>query len=860
MEKSTANKNSTSSFADGIHIVGAREHNLKNVSLFIPRNKVTVFTGLSGSGKSSLAFDTIYAEGQRRYVESLSAYARNFLDQLKKPNVDSIVGLSPAISIEQKTTSSNPRSTVGTVTEIYDLLRLLYSKVGEPYCPNHKTKVSSQGPSSIVNEVLSMPRGSKVTVYAPVVRSKKGEFLVEFKKWLKKGYVRARVDGQLIELETATKLAKNKVHSIELVIDRLVIKDEIRNRLSEAINSAIKLSDGFVVIEDFVKKSERSFSIKSVCPECQFSFPDIEPRLFSFNNPKGYCPDCQGLGTLSLFPGMISDSKSKNEEGSDDNSDEEVDELAIVKCERCQGKRLRLEALNIFIQKKNIASVSEIQLSELKAFLNYVSWPTREKVVVEKVLKELFYRIEFLLELGLGYLTLSRPMRTLSGGESQRIRLASQLGSGLVGVLYVLDEPSIGLHPRDHHRLLNSIHKLRDLGNTIVLVEHDEDTIMSSDYVIDVGPGAGKLGGNILATGTPSQISENLDSITGSYLSKRKNVFEKNRSLRVSNRFLELKRATGNNLKSVNIEIPVGVLCCVTGVSGSGKSTLILDTLFRAMAQKLYKTNVKAAPFESLKGSEYFDSVINIDQKPIGRTPRSNPSTYVGLFSMIRDLFSNLPESRLRGYKPGRFSFNVKGGRCDSCDGAGSSKIEMHFLADVFVLCDVCQGARYNRETLSLKYKTKSIADILAMTVEEAFSFFEHHKQIHKKLETLMQVGLGYIQLGQSSTTLSGGEAQRIKLSKELSKRGTGKTLYILDEPTTGLHFEDIKKLIELLDLLVASGNTVVVIEHNVDLIKSADYIVDLGPEGGNGGGKIVAFGTPAEIRKSPDSITGRYI
>lgn len=840
---------------DGIYVKGAREHNLKNIDVHIPRNQVTVITGLSGSGKSSLAFDTIYAEGQRRYVESLSAYARNFLEQLKKPDVDSIFGLSPAISIEQKTSSTNPRSTVGTVTEIYDLLRLIYSKVGVPRCPTHKEPLSSQLPSQIVNEVMSWPKGTKVNIYSPIVRSKKGEFLAEFKKWLKKGFIRARIDGMLTELESATRLTKTKNHDIELLIDRLILGPDVSHRLAETVNLALKMADGFVLVENLSEKKEHLFSLHSVCKHCGFTFPEIEPRLLSFNNPKGSCPDCNGLGFLQP------DDPEASSDSDDSEVQDEKEEHDFETCATCGGYRLREEALNIMLHEKNIGEVTALSIAKFNLFFKQIPFSERDLKIIEKAHAEVLKRTKYLVDLGLGYLSLSRSMRTLSGGEAQRIRLASQLGSSLVGVLYVLDEPSIGLHPRDHHRLLQTLQDLKNLGNTIVLVEHDKDTIMSADHIIDLGPRAGILGGEIQAEGTPKEILKNPKSITGKYLSGEfsAHIPTKNKDFKAT-KTLRLKGAIGNNLKNVDLEIPIGAFTTVTGVSGSGKSTLVIDTLYRALASHFNKSPLKPAAFKSIDGLEFIQGVVNIDQKPIGRTPRSNPSTYVGLFSQIRDLFSQVPDAKLRGYKPGRFSFNVKGGRCESCEGAGLSRIEMHFLADVFVQCDVCQGQRYNRETLAIKYRDKSIAEVLSMSVLEAHKFFEHHSLIFRKIDTLMRVGLDYISLGQSSTTLSGGEAQRIKLSKELSRKGAGQHLYILDEPTTGLHFEDVKKLIELLHLLIENGNTVLVIEHNTDVIKSSHHVIDIGPEGGDAGGEIIAFGSPREISKFTKSHTGKFL
>lgn len=862
-------------YSDGIVIRGAREHNLKDISLVIPRNKITVLTGLSGSGKSSLAFDTVYAEGQRRYVESLSAYARNFLEQLKKPEVDSMTGLSPAIAIDQKSVGLNPRSTVGTITEIYDYLRLLFAKVGTPECPTHHVPVTSQTPQEIIDEVMKKSNGTKFYVLAPMAQAKKGEFLAEFQRWLKKGFVKAKVDGQFIDLEKATKLAKTKTHDIDLVIDQLVLKDTIKHRLSESINTALSMANGRVVIE--TTQGERTnYSLHSTCPECGFSFPDLEPRLFSFNNPRGACEVCHGLGTLDLEEvETYSDSEVggkklqdvkytyKGKKISDDSAsddDDEIVEINLSECSACHGARLRPEALSIKIQNKNIAELSDMSVEELHAWFQSVKWSAKNKIIAEKILKQINERLEYLNRVGTSYLSLSRPARTLSGGEAQRIRLATQVGSALIGCMYIMDEPSIGLHPRDHHRLLEIIGELKDRGNTIILVEHDEDTIRFADYVVDLGPRAGKLGGQIMARGTPNELMKDKDSVTGQYLSGKKRIPIPHERRKGHGNFLQLEGASGNNLKNVDIEIPLGTFTCVTGVSGSGKSTLILDTLYKILAREFYKAHVTPSPYKKITGIEYIDKVIDISQRPIGRTPRSTPATYVGLLPMIRDLFSSLPEAKLRGFEPGRFSFNVKGGRCETCQGHGQIRMEMHFLSDVFVTCDTCGGKRYNRETLAIKYNGKSIADVLAMTVEEASEFFKNHSQIYRKLETLMRVGLDYMTLGQSSTTLSGGEAQRVKLSKELSRRGTGKTLYILDEPTTGLHFDDVRKLVELLHELTEQGNTVLVIEHNLEVIKTADYILDIGPDGGRRGGSLVAAGTPEQIIKSKESETAKFL
>ncbi len=859
---------------DGIVIKGAREHNLKDVSITVPRNMITVFTGLSGSGKSSLAFDTIYAEGQRRYVESLSAYARNFLEQLKKPEVDSITGLSPAIAIDQKSVGLNPRSTVGTITEIYDYLRLLYAKVGIPECPTHHIPVSSQTPQQIIDDIFKKSVGTKFSILAPMAQGKKGEFLAEFQKWAKKGFVKAKVDGQFIELEKATRLAKTKAHDIDLVVDQLILKDTIKHRLSESINTALSLANGRLILE--MASGERiNYSIHSTCPKCGFGFPELEPRLFSFNNPRGACVTCHGLGTLDLVEEeQFSDSevggrklenvkysykgKRVTDEGGAD--DEEGEEMVLSTCPDCKGARLKTESLSIKVGDRNIAELSDMSIVELYDWFTKVKWAERNRMVSDKILKQILTRLEFLKRVGTSYLSLSRTARTLSGGEAQRIRLATQVGSALIGCMYVMDEPSIGLHPRDHHRLLEIIGELKERGNTIILVEHDEDTIRYADYVVDLGPRAGKLGGELMAMGTPEQIEKNVNSMTGQYLSGKRRIPVPKSRRKGNGLKLKLFGSTGNNLKNVDLEIPLGTLTCVTGVSGSGKSTLILDTLYKILAREFYRSSVVPSPYKKIEGIDHIDKVIDINQRPIGRTPRSTPATYVGLLPMIRDLYAALPESKLRGFEPGRFSFNVKGGRCETCLGHGKIRMEMHFLSDVFVTCDTCGGRRYNRETLNVKFKEKSVADVLEMNVAEAFDFFKNHSQIHRKLETLMKVGLDYMTLGQSSTTLSGGEAQRVKLAKELSRRGTGKTLYILDEPTTGLHFDDVRKLVELLHELVNQGNTVLVIEHNLEVVKTADHIIDVGPDGGIFGGEIVATGTPEKVMDVKKSETAKFL
>jgi excinuclease ABC subunit A len=864
----------TSSKFDGIIVKGAKEHNLKDVSVEIPRNKITVFTGLSGSGKSSLAFDTVYAEGQRRYVESLSAYARNFLEQLKKPDVDSVTGLSPAIAIDQKSVSTNPRSTVGTVTEIYDYIRLLFAKVGVPECPIHHIPVASQTPQQIIDEIFKMGAGAKFYVLAPMAQGKKGEFMAEFQRWARKGFVKALVDGKFIDLERASKLAKTKSHDIDLVIDQVVLKDSLKLRLAESINTSLSMANGRVVIQTL--KGERvSYSMHSACPECGYSFPDIEPRIFSFNNPRGACEVCHGLGTMDLVEeeeyseGEVGSRKlekvkytykGKKVSASNDEEEEEADEMVLSECPECHGARLRKESLNVKIHGKNIAELSVLGAVELREWMGKIKWKPKDQLIAEKIVTQILSRLDYLIRVGTGYLSLDRPSRTLSGGEAQRIRLATQVGSALIGVLYVMDEPSIGLHPRDHHRLLNIIGELKDRGNTIILVEHDEDTIRYADYVVDLGPRAGKLGGALMAEGTPTQLENNPNSLTGKYLSGKLRVPVPKQRRKGNGKVLRLSGATGNNLRDVTLEIPLGTFTAITGVSGSGKSTLIIDTLYKILAQHFYGASANPSPYKRIEGLEHLDKVIDINQRPIGRTPRSTPATYVGLFPLIRDLFANLPDSKLRGYPPGRFSFNVKGGRCETCLGHGQIRVEMHFMSDVFVMCETCMGARYNRETLNVKYKSKSISDILNMNVAEALEFFKNHSHIFRKLETLNRVGLDYMTLGQSSTTLSGGEAQRVKLSKELSKRGTGKTLYILDEPTTGLHFEDVRKLVELLQDLTDQGNTLLVIEHSLEVIKCADHVIDLGPDGGKGGGEIVAIGTPEAVAKISKSETGKYL
>ncbi|MBR1604541.1 MAG: excinuclease ABC subunit UvrA [Alphaproteobacteria bacterium] len=927
-----------------IEIRGAREHNLKNVDINIPKDKLTVITGLSGSGKSSLAFDTIYAEGQRRYVESLSAYARQFLDLMKKPEVDSIEGLSPAISIEQKTTSHNPRSTVGTVTEIYDYMRLLWARVGTPYSPATGLPIEAQTVSQMVDKILEFPIGTKLLLLSPIARGKKGEFKKEFESLQRQGFQRLKVDGENYTFDDLPTLPKTLKHDIEVVIDRLVVKDGIMERLAQSLETALKLSDGIVYVEEVESGKRTTFSSKFACPVSGFTIEEIEPRLFSFNNPFGACPHCDGLGAklymdpdlvvpnphLSLSQGAIAPwegfhssfhsqaltslcdflgisnktpweelpEKARNVilygsgnvcvpmyyssfmtdkpfEGVIPNMERrflETDSAWVredfaryqsaAPCEFCHGKRLKPEALAVKINGLDIIDASEMSIVKAREWFSGIegTLSPQKQEIAHKILKEIIDRLTFLNNVGLDYLTLSRQSGTLSGGESQRIRLASQIGSGLTGVMYVLDEPSIGLHQRDNDRLLATLNHLRDIGNTVIVVEHDEDAIRAADYLVDMGPAAGENGGRVTAKGTVAEVLKNKNSLTAQYLNGEKFIAVPARRRKGNGKFIEIKGAQTNNLKNVNAKIPLGTLTCVTGVSGGGKSSLILETLFKAIDKELNGSRTPTGKYDKLLGLENIDKVIDIDQSPIGRTPRSNPATYTGVFSNIRDCFANLPEAKARGYSAGRFSFNVAGGRCEACKGDGVTKIEMNFLPDVYVACDVCHGKRFNRETLEVKYKDKSIADVLDMTVDEAHQFFAAIPSIKNKLELLQKVGLGYIHLGQQATTLSGGEAQRIKLSKELSKRATGKTLYILDEPTTGLHFEDINKLLGVLQALVDSGNTVIVIEHNLDVIKVADYIIDMGPEGGDGGGQIIAQGTPEQVAKSPVSYTGKYL
>jgi len=826
-----------------IVIRGAREHNLKNLDVEIPRDKLVVITGLSGSGKSSLAFDTIYAEGQRRYVESLSAYARQFLEQMGKPDVDSIEGLSPAISIEQKSASHNPRSTVGTVTEIYDYLRLLFARIGRPFCFNCGEEITAQTIQQMVDAIRTLAEGTKFQVLAPIVRGRKGEYRKELLDMRRAGYVRARVDSQVVDLGEDIVLDKQKKHTIEVIVDRLVMKpgDALAKRLADSVETALKLADGLVGV---LADDDRAtlYSEKLACIRCGISYPEITPRVFSFNSPHGACPACDGIG-YAVTPGCPED-----------------DDFTLLElCPICKGARLKPESLSVKVGRRSIAEVTQLSVHGAADYFGSLKLTEREGFIAQRILKEIRERLGFLVNVGLDYLTLDRPAATLSGGEGQRIRLATQIGSGLVGVLYILDEPSIGLHQRDNRRLLQTLLRLRDMGNTVVVVEHDAETMRSADHIVDLGPGAGVQGGRIIAQGSPDAVMANPASLTGRYLRGDLAVRLPTRNRRPK-RFVTVVGARKHNLKGITARIPLGLLTCVTGVSGSGKSTLVLEVLFHSLSQLLYHKKPKIDGCKELLGVEVLDKVIDIDQSPIGRTPRSNPATYTGLFTFIRDLFAKLPESRVRGYKPGRYSFNVKGGRCEACQGDGLIKIEMHFLPDIYVTCEVCKGQRYNRETLEIKHKDRSIADILNMTVDEALEFFEHIPFIKAKLQTLHDVGLHYIKLGQSATTLSGGEAQRIKLSRELSKRATGRTLYILDEPTTGLHFADIQRLLDVLNRLVEAGNTVLVIEHNLDVIRNADWIIDLGPEGGDDGGEIVAEGTPHELARVKRSYTGQVL
>ena len=934
---------------DKIIIKGAKEHNLKNINLEIPRDKLVVVTGLSGSGKSSLAFDTLYAEGQRRYVESLSSYARQFLGLMEKPDVESIEGLSPAISIDQKTTSKNPRSTVGTVTEIYDYIRLLYARIGVPYCPICGKKIEKQTIDQIIDNIMKLEEGTKIQVIAPIIRGRKGEYTKLIQDLLKEGFIRARIDGENIELSDDIKIDRKKKHNIDLIVDRLVIKPDIRSRLTESVEIALKHADNIVTI-DVPGNGETLYSQNYACPDCGFSFPELTPRMFSFNNPQGACPECTGIGYLlkmdedliipdknkTLYDGVKAFGSSTMKKGETmakmyfetigkhygvdikvpikklprdfldkilyGTGDECIDfehespfgirkfsapfegviptlerrhnetksqgmrefyemYMSESPCHACHGARLRKEILSIKVGDKNINELTDMPINKIRDYLKSLELTNQEKLIGEQIFKEIDKRLNFLIDVRLEYLTLSRSAGSLSGGESQRIRLATQIGSGLTGVLYILDEPSIGLHQRDNDKLLATLKKLRDLGNTLLVVEHDEDTMYAADQIIDIGPGAGVHGGNVMAQGTAEEIKKVENSITGQYLSGRKNIpVPKKRRKTVKGKAIEVKGATEHNLKNISVKFPLGVFNCVTGVSGSGKSTLVNEILYKTITKQLNGSNEKPGKCKEVVGIDKIDKIINIDQSPIGRTPRSNPATYTGVFDTIREIFANTNEAKLRGYQKGRFSFNVQGGRCEACNGDGLIKIEMHFLPDIYVPCEVCKGKRYNHETLEVKYKGKTIADVLDMTVEEALDFFNNIPKIKQKIQTLYDVGLGYIKLGQPSTTLSGGEAQRVKLATELSKRATGKTLYILDEPTTGLHIADVHRLVDILQRLVDTGNTIIVIEHNLDLIKTCDHIIDLGPEGGDGGGEIVAVGTPEQICKNDRSYTGKFL
>lgn len=931
---------------DQIVIRGARAHNLKNINVTIPRDKLVVITGISGSGKSSLAFDTIYAEGQRRYVESLSAYARQFLGQMDKPDVDSIEGLSPAISIDQKTTSRNPRSTVGTVTEIYDYLRLLFARIGRPHCPKHGIEITAQTVDQMVDRLMEYPERTRMQILAPVVSGRKGEHTKLLADIQKQGYVRVRIDGELHDLGEPITLEKNKKHSIEVVVDRIVIREDIESRLSDSLEQAIKLAGGRVII-DVIGQEELMFNANLSCPECGFSMEELSPRMFSFNSPFGACPSCDGLGSKMVvdpdllvpdrsksieegafeawagstsnyypqllasacrhfdipldvpvrelteeqmniilygskgekitfryesefgrtreaevpFEGIIGNLERRYRESPSDNIREYIEQyMSSSPCEACKGKRLKPEILAVTIQDKNIAYVTDLTIEEAKLFFENLQLSERERMIGNLILKEINERLGFLSNVGLDYLTLSRSAGTLSGGEAQRIRLATQIGSSLMGVLYILDEPSIGLHQRDNNRLIRALEQMRDLGNTLIVVEHDEDTMLAADYLIDIGPGAGIHGGEVIAEGTPEEVMANPRSLTGDYLSGRKFIPLPEERRKPNGNWLQIRGARENNLKNINVNIPLGVFVCVTGVSGSGKSTLVNEILYKSLAKELNRAKQKPGEFKELIGLEHLDKVVDIDQSPIGRTPRSNPATYTGVFDDIRDLYASTNEAKIRGYKKGRFSFNVRGGRCEACKGDGIIKIEMHFLPDVYVPCEVCKGSRYNRETLEVRYKGKNISDVLDMTVEDAVEFFKNIPRIHRKLQTLYDVGLGYMKLGQPATTMSGGEAQRVKLASELYRRSTGKTIYILDEPTTGLHFEDVDRLLKVLHRLVESGETVLVIEHNLDVIKTADYVIDLGPEGGNRGGTIIGTGTPEELAMNEKSYTGQFL
>lgn len=822
-----------------ITIRKARVHNLKNIDLSIPRDRFTVITGPSGSGKSSLAFDTIYAEGQRRYVESLSAYARQFLEQLQKPDVDSIEGLSPSIAVEQKTVAKNLRSTVGTITKIYDYLKVAYTRIGQLNCYKCGSPIATQGVSKIVESIAALPKGTRIQVLSPVVIGRKGEHKKELIDARKMGFIRARIDGEIVDITKDLKLGKHKRHNIDIVIDRLIIKPGIERHLSTAISHAVELKD-VVIINNTDDNNDLFFSMKLACPKCGINYPEITPRFFSFNSPFGACPECRGLGYM-------------------DAGEEDDDTGRLNICPQCKGMRLRQEALGVTLNGLNIGELVSKPISEISLFMAKLKLTNMEEAIISKVIKEIKERLDFLDKVGLGYISLNRPALTLSGGEIQRIRLATQIGSSLSGVLYIFDEPSIGLHPRDCGRLIQSLLKLRDLGNTVIVVEHDEDTMRSADHVIDMGPGAGIHGGYVVAEGDLKDITANEQSLTGLYLRGKMSIPVPTER-RKSNKSIKVKGASEFNLKKIDVEFPLGIFNCVTGVSGSGKSTLVLDILYNALAKRLYSSKERPGMHKSIEGIDLIDKVINIDQSPLGRSPRSNPATYTGIFTLIRHLFSQAIDSKVRGYKPNRFSFNVTGGRCEACKGDGLMKVTMHFLPDVYVLCEACKGARYNKETLDIKYKGRNISEVLDMTVSQALDFFGAIPQLKSKLATIEKVGLGYIALGQSATTLSGGEAQRIKLSKELSRRATGKTLYILDEPTTGLHFVDIHKLLEVLRDLVDAGNTVIVIEHNLEVIKSADHIIDLGPEGGKEGGRVVAKGTPEEVANNPKSHTGVYL
>jgi excinuclease ABC subunit A len=836
---------------DKIVIKGARQHNLKNIDLEIPKGRLVVFTGISGSGKSSLAFDTIYAEGQRRYVESLSAYARQFLERMDKPDVDLIEGLSPAIAIEQKGISRNPRSTVGTVTEIYDYLRLLFARVGHPHCYICGREIRSQIPQQMVDQLLTLPEGSRLVVIAPLVQGRKGEYRKLLDQLRGEGFVRVRIDGETRDLGGEITLDKNKRHDIDLVIDRLVMREGIKNRVAESVELALRYGDG--VVKGAVGEGEELvFSERFACLACGVSYPEISPRLFSFNSPYGACPRCGGLGFLPS-----QEVSPPREHPSFKATEGEVD---VSLCPDCGGTRLRKEALHVLFQERSIADITQLSIQEALAFFQDATLTPQEEEIARLVLREITERLSFLVRVGLTYLSLDRAAGTLSGGEGERIRLATQIGSGLTGVLYVLDEPSIGLHLRDNLRLLDTLKQLRDLGNTVIVVEHDPQTVLCADHVIDMGLGAGVHGGKVVFTGTPQQLMDDGVSLTGQYLSGRLTIPIPAKRRDRGRGSLTIEGARTNNLKGIRVEIPRGVFTCVTGVSGSGKSTLIIDTLYRALAQRLHNARERPGEFTALQGTEGVDKVVKIDQMPIGRTSRSNPATYTGIFTLIRDLFAQLPEAKVRGYTQGRFSFNVKGGRCEACQGEGILRIEMHFLPDVYVTCDECKGRRFNRETLEIRYKGRDIAQVLEMTLEETLAFFRHIPPLKKRLQILADVGLGYIQLGQPAPTLSGGEAQRVKLARELGKRDTGRTFYILDEPTTGLHFAEIQRLLDVLNRLVDAGNTVIVIEHNLDVIKSADYIIDLGPEGGDEGGEVIAQGTPEDIAAEPHSYTGQFL